>query len=236
MWNATGRRPPRIEEIGAEAWAGGAPPAQRGVVVLGTPVGDPAFVQQWLGEETAKHRTFLERIPLVPDVQCAWRLLLMCASPRVVHTLRNLPPAEAEAFAMAHDHELTECLARILHSEVPAAEQEIAQLPFRHGGLGLRSARRMAPAAYWASWADCLSQIHARAPAVCDRLLADLTRGAQAASQSVRAAAAAADVVRHEGFAVPEWPEFRDPYFRAPQPADRGPRGWRRGWQWVWCS
>ena len=44
---------------------------------------------------------------------------------------------------------------------------EVVQLPFREGGLGLRSSARMAPAAYWASWVDCLSQVYARAPHVC---------------------------------------------------------------------
>ena len=30
--------------------------------------------------------------------------------------------------------------------------QRIATMPIRMGGLGLRSATRMSPAAYWASW------------------------------------------------------------------------------------
>lgn len=236
VWNAAGCKPPRMEEIGAEAWTGDAPPAQRGIVVLGTPVGDAAFVQRWLEEKTGEHRALLERIPLVPDAQCASLLLLMCASPRVVHTLRNLPPAEVETFAQAHDRGLMECLARILDSEVPPEAEEIAQLPFREGGLGLRCARRMAPGAYWASWADCISQINARAPIICNRLLADLARGTGAASPSVRAASAAADVVQQEGFEVPAWPEFCDPDFRAPQPTGHEPGEWRHGWQYHACA
>ena len=51
---------------------------------------------------------------------------------------------------------------------------EVVQLPSREGGLGLRSAARLAPAAYWASWADCLSLVYARAPHVCAQLLQEL--------------------------------------------------------------
>ena len=51
---------------------------------------------------------------------------------------------------------------------------EVVQLPFQEGGLGLRSAVRLAPAACWASWADCLSQVRARAPQVCTQLLQEL--------------------------------------------------------------
>ena len=92
VWNAAGVQPPRVEELGDSAWVGGQPPAESGVVVLGTPVGDTAFIQRWLHDKLGEELTFLDRIPLVPDAQCAWLLLLLCAGPRAVHVLRNLPP------------------------------------------------------------------------------------------------------------------------------------------------
>ncbi|CAE7930015.1 unnamed protein product, partial [Symbiodinium sp. KB8] len=42
-----GPPPPGITELGEDVWCGDKPPAQRGVVVLGTPVGHPDFVQAW---------------------------------------------------------------------------------------------------------------------------------------------------------------------------------------------
>ena len=54
----------------------------------------------------------------------------------------------------------------------PKSEQEltdaaqVASLPMRMGGLGLRSAQRCAHAAYWASWADALPMIKQRTPAM----------------------------------------------------------------------
>ena len=42
--------------------------------------------------------------------------------------------------------------------------QHITTLPMRMGGLGLRSAMRTAPGAYWASWADALHMLQQRLP------------------------------------------------------------------------
>ena len=42
--------------------------------------------------------------------------------------------------------------------------QYITTLPMRMGGLGLRSAMRTAPGAYWASWADALHMLQQRLP------------------------------------------------------------------------
>ena len=57
-----------------------------------------------------------------------------------------------------------------LHDELLALAVARAQLALRHGGLGLRSAAPHATAAYWASWADSLRAIAARA-GFADRLL-----------------------------------------------------------------
>ena len=52
--------------------------------------------------------------------------------------------------------------------------KKLSTLPLRLGGLGLRSAERTAPAAYWASWADALAMVNTRAPQVAAEVVADL--------------------------------------------------------------
>ena len=52
--------------------------------------------------------------------------------------------------------------------------KQMANLPIRIGGLGLRSAVRCAGAAYWASWADALHMISERNPAVADTVVESL--------------------------------------------------------------
>jgi hypothetical protein len=121
-------------------------------LVLGTPLGHPEFVAKALRTLLAGHRTLLERIPAVPDLQAAWLLLSQCANARANYYLRALPPAAAQEFAAGHDRGLWECLCSLLDilPDDPALGNavELARLPFRLGGLGLRDAVRVAPAAH----------------------------------------------------------------------------------------
>ena len=47
-------------------------------------------------------------------------------------------------------------------------------MPMRMGGLGLRSATRTSPTAYWASWADALHMISQRLPEVANDIVTQL--------------------------------------------------------------
>ena len=48
------------------------------------PVGHADFARRHLQSKMASHRALLERIPSIPDLQCAWLILLFCASTRIV--------------------------------------------------------------------------------------------------------------------------------------------------------
>ena len=190
---AEGPPPPGISELGEAVWRGNKPPAERGVVVLGTPIGHPDFVRQWAEERMSEERRFLQHLPLLPDLQCSWLLLSMCAAPRANHALRTLPPSTSGGYAQAHDAAIWEtlqaCMGGFGDQHSPQA-WAVATLPAAHGGLGLQSAQRTAPAAYWAAWADALPVIDARAPDFARRCLAALEdRGGEA--DCLREAAAA---------------------------------------------
>ena len=62
----------------------------------------------------------------------------------------------------------------VSHPWVVCQDCSGANVDVRPGRLGVRSAARLASVAYWASWANCLSQVHARAPKVCKQLLKEL--------------------------------------------------------------
>ena len=77
--------------------------------------------------------------------------------------LRNLPPDVTATYALAHDQLLLNCASKLLEQSTPftyatTVGQQIS-LPLRVGGLGLRSAHRLAPGAYWASMGDSLPGI-----------------------------------------------------------------------------
>ena len=57
------------------------------------------------------------RTPLTrafPNLQCAWFLLLFCASPHANHTLQTLPPFESAYYARAHDQAVWGTLQKCL--------------------------------------------------------------------------------------------------------------------------
>ena len=73
------------------------PADQRGMKVLGTPLGHSEYVDAQLRHITAEHQILLDRIPHVTDLQCAWLLLLFCAASRPNYVLRVLHPPHASS-------------------------------------------------------------------------------------------------------------------------------------------
>ena len=109
VWNRSGIRPEgcdALERIAqaadprARVWRGSGetdlPPSQ-GIVVLGTPLGDPAFIQAHLDKKADEQRTLLERIPMVTDLQSASELSASCAQ-------------SVAAYARAHDGGVWTCM------------------------------------------------------------------------------------------------------------------------------
>ena len=97
--------------------------------MLGTPIGSEQFVSEKLQDRIDKERRLWHAIPNVPDLQCGWQILLQSANPRANHTLPTFP--------LSADY----ALAHIPLEDAPHA-RDIATLPMRMGGLGLRSAVR----------------------------------------------------------------------------------------------
>ena len=195
-------------------WTGDlALPAEcRGLVALGAPIGSEEFIQQFCRQRLSTHQEFLREIPELPDAQCAWVLLLYCASSRCVHTLRTLPPSSVASFAGEHDGAMWTCLRQLIGCQGSDDEQRLDRarsimgLPARMGGLGLRSAARMAPAAYWASWADALPTIQLRQPGAAAELLHRFTQGAGSCA-CIDSAKQCRQGLVEAGYAdCPEWP------------------------------
>ena len=106
--------PPGISELAEAVWRGDKPSAERGLVVLGTPIGHPDFVQAWAAERMQEERKLFHQLPELPDLLCNWLLLSMCASPRANHALRTLPLSESRGYAAAHNEAIWETLQACL--------------------------------------------------------------------------------------------------------------------------
>ena len=234
-----GRPPPGIAELGEGVWRGDLSAEQQGLKILGSPVGSGEFVRAHAAARTAEEKLLLDEIPQLPDLQCAWLLLSMCAEPRANHLIRSLPPTHATAYARAHDEAVWQALAEMLgeeatpeHEAATARARELAGLPGNRGGLGLRNAERMSPAAYWGAWADALGVMQQKCPEVTERILQELERGDDARAQSLREAAAAAAYLDASGWTSrPSWQELADGA-RPPRPAADEQGEWTHGWQY----
>ena len=95
--------------------------------------------------------------------------------PRAAHSA-----AAIAGYAQAHDHAvrktLQACLGGVSFGEADGA-RTLATVPASLGGLGLTSAVRTAPAAYWAAWADALPVLGERAPALAEACVRQLEAG-----------------------------------------------------------
>ena len=227
--------PPGLEQLGVDVWRGNRPTHERGMVVLGSPVGHPDFVQAWAVARMAEEREFLQHLPQLPDLQCAWLLLALCASPRANHALRTIPPPDVAAYAAAHDEAVWGTLRECLGGDggEDADEQfarDLACLPASLGGLGLASAAHVAPAAYWAAWADALPVMAARLPAFAAACVAALQQGGAGAA-CLSHAASARTLLMTEGWdACPSWTAVAGG-LRPDAEADTGLGEWPHGWQ-----
>ena len=174
VWNRQGMCPQEMAAFGPEVWS------LEGLEILGTPVGSVEFVQRLVDQRIQEEQKLWEAISWVPDLQCAWQILLQCAGPRCHLFLRTLPPSQSAEYARQHDVGMMTIMEALLSGLTGDTDQndtarQIASLPMRLGGLGLRSARRISPGTYWASWADALHMIQPRLPPVAEHVVASLS-------------------------------------------------------------
>ena len=238
MYNAGhGAPPPGVHELGDEVWRGNRPSGERGFTALGVPLGHPDYVRKWGRRRVRDEQAFLDHLPHLPDLQCAWLLLLLCGSTRANHALRNIPPDVVQPYAEARDRAICATLWACLGEEAGSSDLlaspawAIATLPAALGGLGLQSAVRTAPAAYWGAWADCLGYLGSRCPNLA-RACSDALAHGGLGRPAMCAAQTAANLLRNEGWSdCPTWAALADNVPAPGSAGEAGPGDWPHGWQ-----
>ena len=238
VWSCAGLLPPGVHALAPDSpiWVGdpALPPAERGIVALGVPVVTPEFIEAHLHTVLARQASLLDTLPALHDSQVAWLLLSYCAVPRAQYAIRTLPLHSTQAYAAGHDTAVLRCLSALLSADAASGllppAQTRAQLALRHGGLGLRSATRHAPAAYWASWADALRAVSRRDAPFARNIVGSLAsdRPLPEALESLRVARNSLAAI---GFEPPIWEELLQA--EAPSQPEEDPsldltRGWQR--------
>lgn len=205
--------PRDLERIGPNVWVGGhgTPAHERGIKVLGSPVGTADFIQAQAQERNREERRFLDMLPNLPDLQYAFALLLQCALPRSNHLFRSLPPSLAEEYERSHDLAIQRALRllRGLGGEAGDGSSEVTHL---------RSALRTRHSAYWASWADAVRLLRKRVFPQAQALVRQLAGQGPSVAPCLEELNECCRVLEGVGFIPPSWdsiwnglrPERRD--------------------------
>ena len=209
IWNRGGFEPfghavllevARMADPEAKLWFGDLEdrPEERGIRVLGTPLGSDEFVRVQLQLTVDSHRL------LFAAFRCAGLAVCVASPPVLCSFPGDLRPSVTDLFARQHDAQVSQCLVALLGHDPPNPVWEVGSLLLHLGGLGLRSAVCTVPAAHWGSWADCLhtiSERHARIARTMMDALISPSAGAVHFTGAVRSRASLAD----SGFVCPEW-------------------------------
>ena len=247
IWNAAGVKPSgcgvlqRIAETydsTAVVWRGSELPTHRqGLNVLGTPLGHPDFVRTSLEMKNIGHQCFLDRIPLLEDVQASWLLLVHCASARANYMTRVVEPGATLDFSERNDEALWQCLCQIMRISPTRPKTSDSQpvCPWFSEGWVCGAQHEFAKLLTGPAWADCLPMVHQRHPLVAATMVAQLSGNPE--TRHLSAVREAKHELAVAGFESPSWQAIvcgARPARREPE--DHEPGTVRRGWQHVAAS
>ena len=121
--------------------------------LLGAAIGGPGFCCRHTSvERVTKAAKVMDAVASLPDAQTALLLLRHCCSySKLAYTMRVTPPSLHEQALGDFDDKLRECLGQVGGMPLSQRVWRQATLKVGAGGLGLRSAKLHAPAAFIAS-------------------------------------------------------------------------------------
>ena len=106
VWNRACDCPPDMEELGPEVWNAA------GIKILVTLVGTAEFEHAVCAARLAEEDKLWKAIKWIPDLQCAWQVLVQCAGPRCHHFSRTMPPSRSAEYAEGHDVGMQQAMNR----------------------------------------------------------------------------------------------------------------------------
>ena len=204
--------------------------------IFGTPVGSPEVRSGGRRETIGRRTEIVGRSPkragfagsVADPLAVGGFEVPSCVADIATITVRSVRPRTRLGDGAGDEHIVG------TSQEIDRSQQmthNIASLPMRMGGLGLRRALRMAPAAHGASWAVALHMIHQRLPVVADRVVHKLSGREDAAGCLSELRGVATELDRQGFVGRPEWRSSRMGV--RPQGIFQAEPGeWPRGWQY----
>ena len=126
--------------------------AEKGIKLLGAPIGDQGFVETVLRKRLVGVQALLGELHQLEDPHIELTLLRNCfALPKFAFALRTVDTSRHSAVLQEFDNSVKEAVEGILGSPLPPLQYDQAVLPISMGGLGLRQAKQHSSSAYLAS-------------------------------------------------------------------------------------
>ena len=143
------------------------PTTSTGTTILGVPIGCPSFIQSHCSSFADSGNLLCDQLVELEDPQSAMLLLRHCHVPRMTHLARSVAPKYLIEAASLHDHLTRESFSKILNcGPIPNDRWFQATLPIKNGGFGMTSITEICQIAFISSWANALSTLPIRFPAM----------------------------------------------------------------------
>ena len=120
-----------------------------GFELLGAPVGDKVFCEDYVGKRIAKIEAALKNLEKVDDPQIEMLLIRSCLGlPKFVFALRSAPPEDIACSIRKFDTLISEVLRERLGISLTEEQEMQLRMPTALGGLGVEKAEDIAECAY----------------------------------------------------------------------------------------
>lgn len=120
-----------------------------GFELLGAPVGDKNFCEEYVGKRIAKIEAALKNLEKVDDPQTELLLIRSCLGfPKFVFALRSVPPEDIAVSIKKFDAMLSSVLRDRLGISLTEDQERQVRMPTIGGGLGVEKAADVAESAY----------------------------------------------------------------------------------------
>ena len=147
----------KCDLIPPEGWQGECPEELKcvklgnpsGFDLLGAPIGDKQFCEDYVRERVAKIKAALENLEMIDDPQVEMLLLRSCLGfPKFVFSLRSAPPEDIAETIREFDKMISSTMQERLGISLTQEQEKQARLPVAMGGLGIERAEDVAESAY----------------------------------------------------------------------------------------
>ncbi len=128
----------------------------RNFYTLGAPIGDEEYCNQFIASKVSKIANLINKIVDLENIQVAYNLIYYCCSyGKVVYYSRTVPSQFINSQLIRFDNIVLSSFESLISKSLNQHQVAQLSLPWKMGGLGLRSSFNHSCAAYISSFSHC---------------------------------------------------------------------------------